>query len=488
MQKRAWARRVKRLLRHDLTLAALVVALLAVSAGVIAAARRESAPLAAAPSDALSVGIEAALADAREHAAQLDPRLPAVAEPDPVCGPAPPEPALAEPLVALAAHEAAALPTAAVAPAFAHFEGSLRRGESLARSMGREGVEIRTVNRIAGELRGLYDFRRARPGHAWSLELDAEGEIESFRYTASDIESYALRREGSELVARKDAAELRPHVSRIAGVVSSSLHEALIALGEYGQLANDFAEIFAWDVDFSRTVHRGDEFGILYERLYRDDPVEGEVYVRPGRILAARYQGAAGNFSAVYFEQEQGRGGYYRPDGTSVQGLFLQAPLSYSRISSRFTNSRRHPILNITRPHHGIDYAAPHGTPIWAVADGQVIYRGWAGGFGNLVKVRHRNGYISYYAHLSRFARGLAVGRSVQQKQVIGYVGQTGLATGPHVCFRVAKDGRFVDPSRIHLPSGSPVPAERLALFEQARDLLFAGLEGAPLLEVEEAL
>jgi murein DD-endopeptidase MepM/ murein hydrolase activator NlpD len=488
MQKRAWARRVMRLLRHDLTLAALVVALLAVSAGVIAAARRDAATLAAAPSGAVSKGTTVALAGAREQAARLDPRLPAAAESNPVCSGAPVEPAVAEFEVAVAALEPQELPTDAALPGLAHFEGSLQRGDSLARSMGREGVELRIVNSIAAELRGLYDFRRARPGHLWSLELDAAGGIEQFRYTASAIESYVLQRRGSELVARKDEAELRQQVSRIAGVVSSSLHEAVVALGESGQLANDFAEIFAWDVDFSRKVQRGDEFGILYERLYRDDPVEGEVYVRPGRILAARYHGAAGAFSAVYFEPEQGRGGYYRPDGTSVQGLFLQAPLSYSRISSRYTHSRRHPILKVTRPHHGIDYAAPHGTPIWAVADGEVIYRGWAGGFGNLVKVRHRNGYISYYAHLSRFARGLAVGRGVQQKQVIGYVGQTGLATGPHVCFRVAKDGRFVDPARIHLPSGEPVPAERLRLFEHARDLLFAGLEGAPLLGVEDAL
>jgi len=270
--------------------------------------------------------------------------------------------------------------------------------------------------------------------------------------------------------------------------VDSSLHEAIVALGEQGQLANDFSEIFAWDLDFSRSVRTGDEFRVLYERLYLDDADDGEVYVGPGRILAARFDGAAGDFSAFYFEPEKGHGGYYRPDGRSVERQFLQAPLRYSRISSSYTSARRHPILKITRPHHGIDYAAPVGTPLWAVADGKIIYRGWAGGFGNLVKIRHSNGYVSYYAHLSRFASGLAVGSAVQQKQVIGYVGSSGLATGPHVCFRVAKDGHFVNPARLQIPLGVPVPRDRQHIFETTRDVLLTELEGGPLVAVGEAL
>jgi len=212
------------------------------------------------------------------------------------------------------------------------------------------------------------------------------------------------------------------------------------------------------------------------------------VYVGPGRILAARYRGAAGDLQAVYFETEKGHGGYYRPDGSSVEGQFLRAPLRYSRISSRFTQARRHPILNVTRPHQGIDYAAPAGTPLWSVANGRVIYRGWAGGYGNLVKVRHNNGYVSYYAHLSRFAKGLRVGQSVQQKQVIGYVGQTGLATGPHVCFRIAKDGRYFDPARLSMPGGPPVPEDLKPSFQATRDVLLAQLGAGPLVAVDQAL
>jgi murein DD-endopeptidase MepM/ murein hydrolase activator NlpD len=169
--------------------------------------------------------------------------------------------------------------------------------------------------------------------------------------------------------------------------------------------------------------------------------------VRPGRILAARFQNQEGDYTAVYFETPDGRGGYYRPDGSSVEGQFLMAPLRHARITSSYSSARRHPILKITRPHRGIDYAASIGTPVMSVADGVVVQRSWTGGNGNLVQIRHANGYVSSYAHLSRYADGLRVGDRVEQKQVIGFVGQTGLATGPHVCFRIQKNGKYVDPS-----------------------------------------
>jgi len=197
-----------------------------------------------------------------------------------------------------------------------------------------------------------------------------------------------------------------------------------------------------------------------------------------------------GDYTAIYFEEsEDGYGGYYRPDGTSVEGKFLKAPLRYARISSSYTSARHHPILKITRPHYGIDYAAPTGTPIWAVADGEVIYKAPAGGFGNLVKIRHARGYVSYYAHMSRYISSLEVGQRVNQKQLIGYVGETGLATGPHVCFRVSHDGRYVNPAELRTPGGAPVhPAFRHA-FNSARDSMLALMSSGTLLAAtEEAL
>jgi murein DD-endopeptidase MepM/ murein hydrolase activator NlpD len=304
----------------------------------------------------------------------------------------------------------------------------------------------------------------------------------------SDLESIHVHPVAGEFVTERDDAELIPRVSLIAGVVTSSLYGTLLDLGEGPQLANDFADVFAWDVDFSRSVQPGDEFRILYERLYRVDDDGNEVYARPGRILAARYGGAVGEHTAVYFESDEGRGGYYRADGTSVERQFLMAPLRYSRISSNYTSARRHPILNVTRPHYGIDYAAKAGSPVWSVADGEVIYRGWAGGFGNLVKIRHAKGYVSYYAHLSSFAKGLKVGSHVQQKQVIGAVGQTGLATGPHVCFRVTRNGSYVNPARVEVGTIKPISDGTRDEFYAVRDELLSELDAGPFVATEDAL
>ena len=358
-------------------------------------------------------------------------------------------------------------------------EGEVLRGSTLSHAMSRKGIGRDVVAMISAEMRPYFDFRRARPGHSFRLAQDETGRVMDFRYRVSRTASYHMRRlsDDSFEIGREEAV-LIPRTARIAGVVTESLYEAVTALGEDGQLARDFADVFAWDIDFQRSVQTGDSFEILYERLYRTEEDGTEHYMHPGRILAARYEGTAGLHTAIYFEPEEGRGGYYRPDGTSVQGEFLMAPLRHGRISSHFTNARRHPILKVVRPHHGIDYAAPHGTPVWAVAGGEVIYRARAGGFGNLVKVRHANGYVSYYAHLSRFAKDLEVGERVGQKQVIGYVGSTGLSTGPHVCFRIARNGQYVNPARLRSPTGPPVSDELLPFFRARADLLLDELRG----------
>jgi len=366
--------------------------------------------------------------------------------------------------------------------------GVIARGESLAYALGQQGIPRLTVHQITSELARHFDFRRAQPGHAYRLTQDAGGRVVEFRYSTSPMEGFTLALEGERYVVRRDELQLEPREARIAGVVTSSLHDAVKALGESPQLASDFADIFAWDIDFTRSVRPGDEFRILYERLYFVDENGRESYLRPGRILAAQYNGSAGAHSAVYFESPPGQGGYYRADGSSVQRQFLQAPLRYARISSRYSAARHHPILRITRPHQGIDYAAPAGTPIWAVADGRVIYRGYAGGFGNLVKVRHARGYVTYYGHLSRFGPGLKVGQRVRQKQVIGYVGSTGLSTGPHVCFRIAQDGRYFNPAKLHTPAGDAVSAQRRPEFLASRDSLLARLDTGTVAAANEAL
>jgi len=368
-------------------------------------------------------------------------------------------------------------------------EGVLERGDTLARSLTGQGVKARTVDQIARGMIGYYDFRHSQPGHSYRLVQGEEGEVESFRYLISQIVSYELRRDGSgDYTVVREEAELWPRQTMVAGIVTSSLYGAITDLGAGPQLASDFTDVFAYDVDFSRMIRAGDEFRILYERLYRTDQNGEDVFVRPGRILAARYAGTLGEHTAVYYESSEGRGGYYRPDGSTVQREFLMAPVRYARVTSRYSAARRHPILKITRPHHGIDYAAAIGTPVFAVAGGEVIYNSRAGGFGNLVKVRHEGGYVTYYGHLSRFADGLHVGQPVSQKQVIGYVGSTGLSTGPHVCFRVAKNGTYVNPMQLPTPESPPLPAQFAQSFRAHRDNLLASLDSGTLVAADEAL
>jgi murein DD-endopeptidase MepM/ murein hydrolase activator NlpD len=357
-------------------------------------------------------------------------------------------------------------------------DGVITRGRTLSEILRADGVSPQSISQIARALQGRFNFRKAMPGHSFRLVRDASGKVLEFRYHLSPTQSYTVKRVGGVLQASSEDGDLEARAVRIAGVITSTLYQSITNLGEDGSLARDFADIFAWDVDFQRNVRPGDSYQILYERLYREAGGR-ETYVRPGRILAARFQPqSGGEHVAVYFATGEGRGGYYRPDGSSVEGQFLMAPLRHARITSNYSSARRHPILKTTRPHRGIDYAASIGTPIMSVADGVVIQRRWTGGNGNFVQVRHSNGYVSSYAHLSRYADGLRVGDRVEQKQVIGYVGQTGLATGPHVCFRIQKNGRYVDPSGLRMPTGTAIARAQVPAFRAARDLRLAELKG----------
>jgi murein DD-endopeptidase MepM/ murein hydrolase activator NlpD len=366
--------------------------------------------------------------------------------------------------------------------------GELVKGQTLSRALAEQGISQQSIQLLEREMRPVFSFRRARPGQRFRLSQSPQGEVLAFRYWTSPEESFHLFREGDRYVARSERVELTPRLARAEGVIQESLYLTLQELGEYPQLARGFVDLFAWDIDFSRQVRAGDRFLIFYERLHRIEEDGSEVYVRPGRILAARYRGMAGDYAAVYFEDDEGRGDYYRADGKSIVKQFLAAPLKHTRISSNFSSARRHPILKVTRPHLGIDYAAAEGTEVWAVADGTVIYRGWNGGFGNLVKVQHASSYVSYYAHLSRFSGGLHVGQRVKQKQTLGLVGSTGLATGPHVCFRVAKNGHYVNPLQLKIPAGATIGDAMWGEFRIVRDTLLSALEGDSLVATEEAL
>ena len=398
--------------------------------------------------------------------------------------PAPVGPVLAD----LASHLLAP-PAVQAAAAIPHvLAGTIVSGGSFASALRRAGVGAPTVDAIVRQMESIFDFRRARPGDRYTLVRNLDGSIVEFAYDSVSHEKYRIFREGTALVAEKKGGDVVRRTARLAGIVTSTLYDAIHGLGEAPSLAHDFADIFAYDVDFARGLQRGDEFQILYERLYRTDANGRERFIRPGRIHAAKYQGRSGEHTAIYFESDAGHGGYYRPDGTPMRRSFLVAPLQYTTVTSSFSAARFHPILKYTRPHPGIDYAAPQGTPLWAVGDGKVVQMGWMGGYGQLVTIEHANGYNSYYAHMSRFAKGLKVGSAVRQKQVIGYVGQTGLATGPHVCFRMTKDGKFVNPAGLRARGLVLESAANDKEFRAMRSTLLAGLRSSQFVGIDEAL
>jgi murein DD-endopeptidase MepM/ murein hydrolase activator NlpD len=363
--------------------------------------------------------------------------------------------------------------------------GRVPKRGTLAGALRGSGVSPELVETVARTLRSVFDLRGARPGDFYALIRDNSDQLLSFEFQRGRAEVYRIERNDvGNLVASRETAQLERRVLQLGGVVKRSLFDAMTDLGESPALVHAFTDIFAWDFDFSTQARPGDEFRLVFEKFYDKDG-----FVRYGRVQAAEYRAARHDFVAVWFEDESGSGAYYTPDGNAMRRSFLAAPLKYSRISSRYTMSRLHPILHARRPHEGVDYAAPTGTPVWAVADGEVVFAGWGGGFGQLVRVKHTNGYISSYGHLSRFARGLHVGQRVAQKQLVGFVGATGLATGPHLDFRLARNGRFVDPLRMKIDSGEPVPPRSRSRFAKVKEMRLAELrEAQPALVLDAAM
>ncbi len=364
-------------------------------------------------------------------------------------------------------------------PAPTVVKGELARRETLGLVLHQQGIEGTVIAEIVDAMSPLFNFRYSKVGDAYLASITPGGELLNFIYTRSPLESYSLTRRGSKLVAEKHEPHVIVQRALLAGMVTSNLYQSVVDLGESGELAHDFAEIFAWDVDFSKT-QPGDEFRAVYERRFYQAST-GPVYLGPGRILGARFANADGDFTAIYFESSASRGGYYRPDGSAAQRQFLQAPLNYRRISSQYAASRLHPVLGVRRPHLGVDYAANQGTPVWSVADGTVVFRGWSGGLGNTVKVRHRAGYETVYGHLSSFPKNLPVGARVRQKQVIGYVGSTGLSTGPHLHFMFTLNGKNMNPSTVRMPQGDPIGPGLMGEFTRTRREVLDMMDPTPM-------
>jgi murein DD-endopeptidase MepM/ murein hydrolase activator NlpD len=317
------------------------------------------------------------------------------------------------------------------------------------------------------------DFRRLRPEDSVELHRDAAGALARVVYRQSPLDIVEAWRDGESWTASRREVPVEQKTVLVAGTVKGTLFDSLEALGERAQLVLDFAEIFAWDFDFASDSQSGDRFRMLVEKVFT-----GDQFVKYGRILVAEYESEGRVHTGFYFRWKDA-GGYYTPAGESLRRSFLKSPLEFSRISSRYSRARRHPILGGLRPHLAVDYAAPAGTPVWAVADGTVEVAGWLGGNGNTVTLRHRANFKTMYNHLSRFGKGIRKGAAVKQRQVIGYVGSTGLSTGPHLDYRVIKNGRFVNPLKETFLPGKPISPAARSAFTTARDSLLAQLQTA---------
>jgi murein DD-endopeptidase MepM/ murein hydrolase activator NlpD len=354
------------------------------------------------------------------------------------------------------------------------------RGDTLDRVLRRARLENQVEHELAKAIKDSFNVRKLRAGSAFLLTRTAlheprrlEYQIDMDRVLAIDIPE--RREAGHKLEARVTEIESFVETRPICATLQSSLFKTLSDIGENPELAVRIADIFAWDLDFNTDPQNGDEFCVLVEKkIYANGQTPSY-----GRIHAATYSNMGKLHDAFAFENTKGELAYYSSDGKSLQAAFLRSPLKFAaRISSRFSHSRLHPILKIRRPHLGIDYAAPSGTPVQSVASGTVIFSGWSGGAGNLVTIRHSNGFETLYMHLSR--RQVRKGQKVSQGQQIGRVGSTGLSTGPHLDFRIRKSGRYMNFEKMNLPRETAVPAAQRAAFDSVRKDFLARLHQAP--------
>jgi len=336
-------------------------------------------------------------------------------------------------------------------------------------------IDQQTVFNVTEAVRRVYNLRSLRPGNKFSVTRSHDGKLQLASYRVDPEHELLVNRDGQAFHAEIKETPGKITTVAVSGSVAGSLFDSVIAAGEKPELAVRLAEIFAWDMDFNTDTQRGDIFHMLVEKKQY---VDGSAPAY-GRILVAEYDNVGHPYKAVLFHDPQGHPAYYSADGKSLQKAFLRSPLRFAaRVSSHFSLHRYHPILKVSRPHLGTDYAAPTGTPVQTIADGRVDFAGYKGGDGNMVKVSHIRGYETYYLHLSRVL--VRRGQSVHQGQRIGLVGQTGLATGPHLDFRIQQRGQFVNFERLKLPPANPVDKHDWAEFETTRDKWMAIMQPNP--------
>ncbi len=349
----------------------------------------------------------------------------------------------------------------------------VKKGDTLSAIFGRLKLDTREMYRLLGDRGAKKKLSRLRPGQELQFRVDADKRVQSLAYRIDDVTTLRLSRDSDGFSSELLKEQLTRRLTSTTGEIHSSLFQAGQKAGLSNALIMQMVEVLGWDIDFAIDIRSGDGFTVIYEQLFngRGDNV-GE-----GHIVAVSFTNQNREIRAVRYTDPSGHADYYSDDGYSMRKAFLRTPVNFSRISSRFSRGRYHPVLNRIRAHKGVDYAAPVGTPVKATGDGTVSFKNWKGGYGRTVVIQHGGKYTTLYAHLSRYAKGLRPGKRVRQGQVIGFVGKSGLATGPHLHYEFRVRNQHRDPLRVRLPKANPIAAEYRKDFIRKTKPLLAQLE-----------
>lgn len=349
----------------------------------------------------------------------------------------------------------------------------IQSGDTLASIFDQNDISATTTHAIATLNEQTKSLRYIQPGQKIHLLSDDEGRLRKMKYESDITRTLLIQRtEDQSFSSQIINSQLDAYPVYREGIIESSLFEAAAKSNIPESVIMDLAGIFGWDIDFSLDIRQGDRFGIVYNELYKDD-----VKIRNGRILAAEFVNNGKTYRAVYYTDPKGDGDYFDESGKSMRKAFLRSPVKFARVSSRFSNKRWHPVLSKWRSHKGVDYAAKRGTPIRASGDGKVIFVGTKGGYGRTIFIRHGGRYTTVYGHMNGFARGIRTGTKVKQEQIIGYVGSSGLATGPHLHYEFRVNGSHRNPLTVKLPEAKPVHPSYLAHFKEKTSVYLSMLQ-----------
>jgi murein DD-endopeptidase MepM/ murein hydrolase activator NlpD len=343
----------------------------------------------------------------------------------------------------------------------------IQRGDTIAELLRRLNVEDQVASEFLRKNKSAEGLRQLPVGKEVQAETDVNGALLALRYMGNDANLVIIEKNDKSFKARTSAALVEKRTQIRTGEIKTNLFAATDEAGLPDPAANQMSEIFGGDIDFHRDLRKGDKFTVIYEMNY----INGEPS-RTGRILSAEFVNHGRAYRAAYFQTSEFTGDYYSPEGKSMRKAFLRSPIEFSRVSSGFSKSRFHPILNKWRSHKGVDYAAPIGTKVKVTSDGVVSFVGSQGGYGNVVMVTHQGRFTTVYGHLSRFASSLKKGQKLGQGQIVGYVGMTGMTSGPHLHYEFKLNGVQHDPLKVALPDGKPISEkQKTAFVEITRDL-----------------